>query len=844
MASIVRKLEKKGVIAMTLLTLVLIGTSCEDRIDNPAVHPSEGETVEVSLNIGFADEVDGATLSANTKAPNNSDGNKQTAFDMQLVPASQTRAATTVHPDKLYNLTIHQYNSTGGHLASTNNITSQAPGTLIADLTNSDDCQLLIIARGANTAVASLNSSPLSEVRKIMANAETIKAISATDGTDINNMPYLLFLPHVKIESGKIVSPEGTDVRLLLKRLAVGVTIDWTFSNEMETNGYTLSEVRLMQVPKDYRILPETETTDPTFGIMYPTSVSEFVDGFRLKGEELKDVSSQTFWMPANARGTRNDVTYPTYRNKNYAHSAATYVEFVVNNTNGNERLLYRAYLGGNTTNDFNLLENNNYHWTIKINKANYTTDPRIQLQDLSPVISTNLQTTSNCFMMQPGTNICFNPYKHEAGTNGWNTYLASNGKIVKEITKVEVLWQSKDAGTSGDLVMGYVAADDNHKNLVNLTDASDVEKARIHVKVPITSGGNAVIAAYNNNTIVWSWHIWISDYLPVGLTGNITEENRAAAIKTAQDATKGGMVQVYGGISWTASDGAFFNKVIMDRNLGAIRAGIQNNLLDAARTFGLLYQGGRKDPFFSSADGTANETKTIYDGDGIETEIKRIGNTSNGYGINAIQSPTSFIKSVTNISGYGWDGNKKTIHDPCPKGWRVPLNGVKAVSNEYHLITDETQKKRFLWAGFGSEHPTFVAQFWVPGTNTPSEAGANNNLRYYNGTELREFTDETQKSDIVGSGFVYTGGTNDKLELPLTNKSVFFPAVALREIGTGDYRTGGTYKVYNNTVYLWSCTVENNNMHVYAIEDKKIKSCHVISAGYGFSVRCVQERE
>ena len=312
MVSIGRKLEKKGVIAMTLLTLVLIGTSCEDRIDNPAVHPSEGKTVEVALNIGFADEVDGATLSANTKAPNNRDGDKQSSFDMQLVPASQTRAATTVHPDKFYNLTIHQYDLSGGHLASSTNVAEQAPGTTIANLSNSSDCQLLIIARGATEAVASLNNKPLSEVRKIMANTETIKAINATDGTDINNMPYLLFLPHVKIESGKIVSLEGTDVRLLLKRLAVGVTIDWTFSQEMTDNGYILSEVRLMQVPKDYRILPETET-DPTFGVMYPTSVSEFVDGFRLKGEELtKAVGTQTFWMPANARGTRNDVTYPT----------------------------------------------------------------------------------------------------------------------------------------------------------------------------------------------------------------------------------------------------------------------------------------------------------------------------------------------------------------------------------------------------------------------------------------------------------------------------------------------------------------------------------------------------
>ena len=47
MASIGQKLETKGVI-MTLLSLVLIGTGCEDKIDSSAVNPSEGKTVEVT----------------------------------------------------------------------------------------------------------------------------------------------------------------------------------------------------------------------------------------------------------------------------------------------------------------------------------------------------------------------------------------------------------------------------------------------------------------------------------------------------------------------------------------------------------------------------------------------------------------------------------------------------------------------------------------------------------------------------------------------------------------------------------------------------------------------------
>lgn len=87
---------------------------------------------------------------------------------------------------------------------------------------------------------------------------------------------------------------------------------------------------------------------------------------------------------------------------------------------------------------------------------------------------------------------------------------------------------------------MGYVASDDNHTNLVNYENLDSPSLALVHVKVPVTNGGNAVIAAYSGSTIVWSWHIWISDYVPVGLTGSITTVSRDAAIQAAQKYNQG----------------------------------------------------------------------------------------------------------------------------------------------------------------------------------------------------------------------------------------------------------------------------------------------------------------
>lgn len=75
------------------------------------------------------------------------------------------------------------------------------------------------------------------------------------------------------------------------------------------------------------------------------------------KGAGRNEKGSQTLWLPANARGIRTDVTSPLYRDKDHAHSAATYAEFVVDHAARKERLFYRVYLGGNETTDFNLLE-------------------------------------------------------------------------------------------------------------------------------------------------------------------------------------------------------------------------------------------------------------------------------------------------------------------------------------------------------------------------------------------------------------------------------------------------------------------------------------------------------
>lgn len=814
-------MNKISCFAAIIVSLVGI-TACEENLGMEPTSRQEENLVTFPVSLGFSDEENG--------------------FGTQPVPAAQTRTAPLTKPDALYELRILQYDSGGALKKSQSFSGATSIGTkLTLTLTAMEDCQLVVIACGQGNGSFNFGNS-LSDVRKLTLSKEYFDAIptdgSTAAGTNINKMPYILHLPHVKVTSAGIQSVEGAhDARLLLKRLAAKMTIAW--NNNLTDNGYTLKEVRLCQVPVAFRLLPDPTQTE--WGMTYPSAISEFIDYFRLTTNEELAAGSKTVWIPANARGISAAASSAYYRTKENAPEAASYAELVMDNSVKKERLYYRAYLGGDAPTDFNLLENTDYAWTLKINSTNYRNDARIQLLDQTPVISTNLVPSSNCFMMLPGTNICFNPYKHEAGTDGWNTELVSGGSILsdKEITSVKVLWQTKDAGTSGELVMGYVVDDDNHQNLVNVSDISDKDNALVHVKVPVTNGGNAVIAAYNSSgVIVWSWHIWVSDYIPVPLTGDISASNRAAAIETAQGATQDGMVQVYGGISWTDPSGAFYKCVIMDRNLGATKAGIQDNLLDRVRTFGLLYQGGRKDPFFSTADGTNKETKTIYDGDGNQTGITKIGRQDVPYQT-LIQNPTTFYCCYYNntsetlysdkIDTWGVNG-KKAIYDPCPVGWKVP-------TNDY--IGKRNNALYSLFAGFGSTANNTVYE---------DAFGNGDNIYYFNGSVLASMKGggggSTSGTDIPGSGFLYIGGSGETMS-DYSNKSAFFPGVALREIKDGAYRSS----TKNNAVFLWASSMNAgaiyaNARYIYQIQDGKFSFRHTISSGFGFSVRCVQDNE
>lgn len=245
--------------------------------------------------------------------------------------------------------------------------------------------------------------------------------------------------------------------------------------------------------------------------------------------------------------------------------------------------------------------------------------------------------------------------------------------KLTDKVT-VELLWQDKP-----DLI---------EKVELSTADKGPHSKFKVYTKSSATAGGNALVAlrmgpnGNQSDPIVWSWHIWVTDY----------------------DPNNGG--QVY------AHNNGEKDYVFMDRHLGAT-----TTTKTDPGVIGLTYQWGRKDPFSSSGDfSPATGWINLYDingtpltekdeiheghGTGIKHELASdapAGATNNL--VRAVQNPTTFFYGIYNGDGTAnnhplykamdwytiaddlsagdndlWGSNgEKSAFDPCPEGWRVP---------------------------------------------------------------------------------------------------------------------------------------------------------------------------
>ncbi len=711
---------------MLLGGMTLLGglSGCEDRPEGTVPFP-EGEEVTVSLVFGFAEDsnnevpqrlastarLNGSPQRLASTARLNGSPLKTgaAAFDVTQAVDAVTRSVPAV-PDKLYNLEILQYDRNGNYKAGNSYGTVNLGTHLDVTLNVMNDCQLLVVARGNGGAVGSLvnkNLDGTEGVKSVEVSSEVINQIDPSTANAINAMPYVLHLEHVNVVTGTdgkavIQSPEGSyDTRLLLKRLAARLTVNWNYT----VSGYELKQVLLQSVPLNYTLVPTADSNGT-----YPS----ILDQFHTVEIDMSKGNSYSCWIPANVRGESPAANSDLQRTKANAPKGSSFLNFVaVNTTDPKKKLDYRVYIGGKTSSDFSLNNNTEYSYAVSFSHTGIpTNDKRVTYIDPVPASENNDNPvpTGNCFMVAPGGGFCFDPLAYQSdGTEKTNETLkgwCQGGGIVK----VKLLWQTKEDGDIGEPVMGIVNSAEDHTNIVDIkrTDGkavgqnpvTDKGQCRIYCRVaPGTTGGSGVIAAYDSSdNILWSWHVWVTDYHP-DATGNVDVQ---------EPLTKRKLKFTYGNHPDQLP--------MMDRNLGAMAGytGVPPSDVEKFKTHGFHYQWGRKDPYPSSYSNKPITEVTLpspieepivgimslYRPDGVKFLPFDPGVDATATYRTAYQNPLNIYKQkdvhkwITdrdNAYINAWN-SPKTVHDPCPAGWRVAQieNYLSLFSNADQAVKGE----------------------------------------------------------------------------------------------------------------------------------------------------------
>ncbi|MDD3080244.1 MAG: T9SS type A sorting domain-containing protein [Paludibacter sp.] len=312
-----------------------------------------------------------------------------------------------------------------------------------------------------------------------------------------------------------------------------------------------------------------------------------------------------------------------------------------------------------------------------------------------------------NSYIVYPGNSISI-PVQKAFGV--WQNIqtLKATAPDLSENVSAELLWQDTPGLISG----------------VQVDDTSASENALINVTTNSKSG-NAVVCVKVGNVIRWSWHIWVTDYLPDNQNIEYDTEGRRLTF----------MSMNLGAISWSANDHT---------------------------SYGLLYQYGRKDPFPASKSDSL-ETNYSFGSDTIYDISNNILNstaekvTAENNLANTITNPLSFyfgnsanvndwysVNDVHNDTLWSGTNGRKGIFDPSPEGWRVPSSDqipadLPMVINDVFSMggsRDYTDGSFFMTGNYG--------MYWSATPNSP--------LAYY--MFLSEPLTETQSSHYRANGY------------------------------------------------------------------------------------------
>ncbi len=446
------------------------------------------------------------------------------------------------------------------------------------------------------------------------------------------------------------------------------------------------------------------------------------------------------WYMPRNTRGSNPVITSAADKNR-YAPTWATYIEIMAKHVTDGTGVLYRIYPGADITDFNIIPNHRYViKQTIAGNGGADITDSRIEQFGnvrfdgnnncfiLNPPTSEGMGART---FEIPVTQVNRYWMPNQQSYPGYGGL--QNGAILTNTRwRVDLLWQDDN--------IVRATADIPSRIWISKAEGKGPDD-HFSITVPYGAvEGNFVMAirCYDPDSspyedmqllkdeVQWSWHFWVTGYNPDRLRLIAFQSDRFAYV------VPGGQVHRYGGAAWgydtagatvnnnwnnyaynPSSTGAYAKAFIMDRNVGKLNSAYTSYNAKGS----LTYQFGRKDPF-PGLIGAGNYPLYNINGDAISATAatgfmaQRWNSYANGNVIpdtgtvaDAVKNPMKFYAApnrwASNVDGYNnvaggigyiWQDPMievsgqssqvrsyagKSIYDPCPPGWKLPVPAV-----------------------------------------------------------------------------------------------------------------------------------------------------------------------
>ncbi len=366
------------------------------------------------------------------------------------------------------------------------------------------------------------------------------------------------------------------------------------------------------------------------------------------------------------------------------------------------------------------------YTYTITLSSYDYT-----------------IEGTSNCYMLHPNgeDQVFYIPVEGRINTF-WRDYADDDKTYENMLSSADeweatLLWCDFNGNTNNFKVERVTEGFAQEVEVTPFCEPNfTTPQARSAMKISLPSNideGNFLVAVTFGGTILWSWHLWVTEYNP----DIIAAENHAVSGQYVYSSSgvTGDVHRYDSGDLWAT---LYDDRFIMDRNLGARDCDYATN-----RDGVLHYQFGRKDPFPASNSITTNIVDArVSFATAVQNPTSFYTRKSKEYswaeeGLSMGSSYLWFDKSVANDPA----ASGKSIFDPSPLGWRVPRYGTFTVLDNDNCQYYNTSKE-LIYNG--------VVQFPLTGYRSNNSGNVND---YGSQGNIRL---STQIDSSFGRNFVY----------------------------------------------------------------------------------------